>query len=137
MFLLEIYGNLAMTLIDTDVMIWYLRGHAKAGATLDALLTIGISSVVYMELLQGMRNKHELNIFKAFIKQRSIDCLPLTPEITNRAIYFLELFTLSHGLQMADALIAATCDIYGTQLLTANDSHYRMITTLQLTVFRP
>ena len=126
-----------MILVDSDVMIWYLRGHEKAGKTLDALLAMGISDVVYMELLQGMRNKRELNTFKTFIKQRGIDCLPLTPEITNRAIYFLELFTLSHGLQMADALIAATCDIYGMPLLTANDSHYRMISTLQLTVFRP
>lgn len=126
-----------MTLVDTDVMIWYLRGNANAGEALDALSTWGISDVVYMELLQGMRDKRELNAFKSFIKQRGIECLPITPEITNRAIYFLELFTLSHGLQMADALIAATCDIYGVPLLTANDSHYRMISTLQLIIFRP
>ena len=126
-----------MTLVDTDVMIWYLRGNAKAGEVLDALSLWGISDVVYMELLQGMRDKHELNTFKSFIKQRRIECLPITPEITNRAIYFLELFTLSHGLKMADALIAASSDVYGLPLLTANDSHYRMISTLQLTVFRP
>lgn len=126
-----------MTLVDTDVMIWYLRGNAKAGETLDALPTWGISDVVYMELLQGMRDKRELNTFKMFIRQRGVECLPLTPEITNRAIYFLELFTLSHGLQMADALIAASSDLYGVPLLTANDNHYRMIPTLQLVVFRP
>ncbi|MFN7096091.1 MAG: type II toxin-antitoxin system VapC family toxin [Gammaproteobacteria bacterium] len=125
-----------MILIDTDVMIWYLRGNTKAAHLIDSTL-IGMSDVVYMELIQGMRNKRELNIFKSFIQQRKIECLPLTPEITNRAIYFLELFSLSHGLRMADALIAATSDIYGAILLTANDSHYRMISSLSLKVFRP
>lgn len=125
-----------MMLIDTDVMIWYLRGNSKAAHIIDSI-PFGMSDIVYMELIQGMRNKQELNLFKSFIKQRKIECLPLTPEITNRAIYFLELYSLSHGLRMPDALIAATCDIYGNTLLTANTSHYRMISSLMLKVFRP
>ena len=99
-----------MVLIDSDVLIWYLRGNALAGKLIDNLKSMGISAVVYMELLQGMRNRQELNIFKAFIQKRGISCVPITPEITSRAIYFLELYGLSHGLRMADALIAATAD---------------------------
>ncbi|NNM59320.1 MAG: type II toxin-antitoxin system VapC family toxin [Legionellales bacterium] len=125
-----------MKLIDTDVMIWYLRGNVKAKVIIENS-PISMSDVVYMELLQGMRNKQELALFKTFIKERKIECLPLTPEITSRAIYFLELFVLSHGLRMADALIAATADIYSRTLITANDAHYRMISSLPITVFRP
>lgn len=126
-----------MILIDSDVLIWYFRGNSKAGKLIDDLIASAISSVVYMELLQGMRNRRELNIFKAFIRERGIECLPMTPEITSRAVYFIELFSLSHGLRMADALIAATADIHGETLLTANDVHYRMIPSLTLQVFRP
>jgi hypothetical protein len=49
----------------------------------------------------------------------------------------MEKFTLSHGLRMGDALIAATVDIRGDTLLTANAAHYRMIPRLALQVFRP
>lgn len=126
-----------MILIDSDVLIWYLRGNNNAGECINNLTSMGMSSVVYMELLQGMRNRQELNIFKAFIRERGIECLPLTPEITSRAIYFLEGFSLSHGLRMADAFIAATADLYGETLLTANDAHYKMISSLTLQVFRP
>jgi len=126
-----------MILVDTDVLIWYFRGNILASALIDNLGAFAMSSVVYMELLQGMRNRREVNIFKSFVRQRLLTCLPLTPEITSRAIYFLELFSLSHGLRMADALIAATADIYGETLITANDAHYRMIPSLTLQVFRP
>lgn len=126
-----------MILIDSDVLIWYLRGNSQAAECIKSLTSLGISSVVYMELLQGMRNRQELNIFKAFIRERGIECLPITAEITSRAIYFLEGFGLSHGLRMADALIAATADLYGETLITANDAHYKMISSLTIQVFRP
>ena len=126
-----------MILVDSDVFIWYFRGNLKAGKLIDSLNSVGISDVVYMELLQGMRNKKELKIFKDFILQRSIMCLPITPAITRKAIGFLEFFSLSHGLRMADALIAATSFVHDETLLTANDDHYRMIPSLSLQVFRP
>ncbi|MES2203937.1 MAG: type II toxin-antitoxin system VapC family toxin [Pseudomonadota bacterium] len=124
-------------LIDSDVFIWYFRGNDKAAKAIENTNNLQISSVVYMELLQGMRNKKELNAFKKFIQLHNIRCIPLTPEITARAIHFIELYSLSHGLRMADALIAATCDIHGDTLMTANDVHYKMITSLTIQIFRP
>lgn len=126
-----------MTLVDTDVFIWYLRGNSKAGKLINSLKDIAISDIVYMELLQGVRNKQEMQALKLFIKDRKFECLPVTAEISNRAIYFLELFVLSHGLRLADALIAATSDIYGKTLLTANNNHYSMIPSIKMKVFRP
>ena len=35
-------------LIDTDVLIWYLRGHAAAGVLLDGLAEPFLSAVTYM-----------------------------------------------------------------------------------------
>lgn len=124
-------------LIDSDVFIWYFRGNNKAATAIENTDSVQMSSVVYMELLQGMRNKQELNFFKKFIQQQDIQCLPLTPEITARAIHFIELYSLSHGLRMADALIAATCDIHGDTLMTGNDVHYKMISSLTIQIFRP
>lgn len=45
-------------------------------------------------------------------------------------------FSLSHAMQLADALIAATALDVGLSLLTANDKHYKMIEHLDYKVFR-
>jgi predicted nucleic acid-binding protein len=47
-------------LVDTDVLIWHLRGHAQAAERLDQLAPLTLSSMTYLELLQGMRSKQEL-----------------------------------------------------------------------------
>ena len=44
-------------IFDTDVMIWAFRGNAKALDAIDNATTRSISSVTYMELLQGVRIK--------------------------------------------------------------------------------
>jgi predicted nucleic acid-binding protein len=124
-------------IIDTDVIIWFMRGNAKAKKAIDNIESVSISSVVYMEILQGIRNNNELKELKYFLRKRNILILPLDPDITSRAIFFMERYSLSHGLRMADALIASTTDVLGETLFTSNSSHYRMIPNLSLKVFRP
>ena len=51
-------------IFDTDVMIWAFRGNAKALDAIDSADTRSISSVTYMELLRGVRNKKELQEIK-------------------------------------------------------------------------
>ena len=47
-------------LVNTDVLIWHLRGYPPAARRLGSLAALQLSAVSYMELLQGMRNKEEL-----------------------------------------------------------------------------
>lgn len=123
-------------IIDTDVLIWYFRGKESAKKALDKIGHFSISAVVYMELLQGIKNKEELRYLKHFVSERGIVIISLDQEITSRAIYYLEQFRLSKGLQMADALIAATVDLRGETLLTGNHAHYKMIPGLDLKKFK-
>ena len=46
-------------LVDTDVLIWHLRGYAQATRRLDRIDAITISAVTYLEVVQGLRNKAE------------------------------------------------------------------------------
>ena len=39
-------------------------------------------------------------------------------------------------MQLADALIGATCATHGMTLYTANDKHYKVIKELDIFVFR-
>ena len=113
-----------MMLVDTDVLIWHLRGHAQATRRLDRLDALTLSSVSYLELLQGMRNKAELIAVKKMLVRRAATLLPMSEAITQRAIALMESLTLSHGLQMGDALIAATALEHGLAVLTANVKHF-------------
>jgi hypothetical protein len=95
-------------LVDTDVLIWHLRGYPNATRRLDELGTLTLSAISWLEVLQGMRNKAELVAVKKMLDKRAATLLPVTEAITQRDIELMESLTLSHGLQMGDALIAAT-----------------------------
>ena len=123
-------------LVDTDVLIAYFRGKKHAKDVIDKLGPFSISAVVHMELLQGIRNKDELRRLKGFLTERAVHVLSLDEDITFRAISFLERFSLSHSLKMADALIAATADVRGEVLLTGNYADHKMISDLEIQRFK-
>ena len=110
-------------LVDTDVLIWHLRGYPQATRRLDQIDAFVLSAVSYLEVLQGMRNKAELVAVKKMLQRRAATLLPPPEAITLRAIDLMEAITLSHGLQMGDALIAATALDHGLPVLTANVKH--------------
>lgn len=124
-------------LIDTDVLIWNLRGNEKAAELLDRSPGFTLSAVTYMELVQGVRNKSELNTLRQALLYWEASVHPLDQQISARATFLIETYALSHNLQMADALIASTAISLGSSLVTANDKHYRMIEGLEIEAFRP
>ena len=124
-------------LVDTDVMIWHLRGHRGARRFLQKLPRILLSAVTYMELVQGMRNRHELMVLRRSIKGHGIAMLPIDERICDRAVLYVEEHFHSHALRLADALIAATAVEHGLPLATANVKHYRVIPELDLVRFSP
>ena len=89
----------------------------------------------YLELLQGMRNKAELVAVKKMLERRAATLLPVSEAITQRAIALMESLTLSHGLQMGDALIAATALEHGLPVLTANVKHFAPVEGLAVEAF--
>lgn len=124
-------------LVDTDVLIWHLRGYPDATQRLDRLPKLMLSAVTYLELLQEMRNRAELLAVQKSLALRQAERLPLTPAITESAIVLMEKLALSHGLQLGDALIAATGLEHRLTLLTANTKHFSAGDGLQLERFEP
>ena len=124
-------------LVDTDVLFWHLRGYPQATRRLDELGALTLSAVSYLEVLQGMRNKAELMAVKKMLQHRAATLLPVSEAITQRAIELMEAITLSHGLQMGDALIAATALNHGLPVLTANVKHFGAVQGLKVEAFNP
>jgi len=124
-------------LIDTDVLIWYLKGNEKARFAIENLSSFSISVITYMELVQGMRNQHELRELRKAMKDWKAEILYIDEEISSKAMFLVERHFLSDSMRLADALIASTALTNGIPILTANDKHYKVVNQLKLEVFRP
>ncbi|MDL1979069.1 MAG: type II toxin-antitoxin system VapC family toxin [Deltaproteobacteria bacterium] len=124
-------------LVDTDVLIWYLKGNENAYQIIENSSHFFISVVTYMELVQGMRNKKELNNLRKALHIWNAKILYISEEISAKAIFYVEQHFLSHSMQLADALIGATAIAYGNPVLTGNDKHYKVLKDLKIKRFRP
>lgn len=124
-------------ILDTDILIWFLRGNERAAEAVEDSMPFSISIVTYMELLQGMRNKQETAKMKKAFKTMDVSIIPISEGSSLRAAQYVEDYALSDSMELADALIAATCVQRNETLYTANDKHYKAVKDLQLSIFRP
>jgi len=124
-------------IIDTDVLIWYLRGNEASKKTVESNIPFSMSVVTYMELVQGMKNKEEMKKFQKQIQKWNVNIIQIDKEISSRAMFYVQEYALSHSMMLADGLIAATVVQNGEILLTANDKHYKFIPTIELKKFIP
>lgn len=130
-------GLSASVLVDTDVLIWFLRGRESAREALEAHESVELSAVTYMELVQGVRSKEELRLLRLTMQRNGWRVLPLTENIGQRATVYLENYALSDGMRLADALIAASAVESGAVLLTGNERHYKCVPGLALDRYEP
>jgi predicted nucleic acid-binding protein len=124
-------------IIDTDVLIWYMRGNDKAYQVIENSPRFFISVITYMELVQGLRNKKELSHLRKALQSWKVQVLYISEEISAKALFSVEQHFLSHSLQLADALIGATAIIHGLPILTGNDKHFRVMKDIQVKKFTP
>jgi predicted nucleic acid-binding protein len=129
-------SNVASIVVDTDILIDVARGDNTAIGCLQSIkqqFQLATSVVTQMELIVGCRNKVELNELEKFLQRFQI--LKLTEQITDRAVDLLRQYRLSHGLLIADALIASTALEYDEAFITKNQRDYRFIPSLKLLTY--
>jgi predicted nucleic acid-binding protein len=123
-------------IVDTDILIDAGRGVSDAVAYLQLVeqqLPLATSVVTQMELFIGCRNKTELQSVERFLLRFRI--IQLTERISESAVDLLRQYRLSHGLLIADALIAATALDFDVHLLSKNQRDYRFISGLHLLAY--
>ncbi len=124
---------MALTIVDSDILIDVARGEADAISCLSRLektSPLAISAVTQMELLVGCRNKTELQDLEKFLNRYQL--LKITGQISDRAVDLLKHYFLSHGLLIADGLIAATALVHNEAFITKNQRDFRFIVGLNL-----
>ena len=117
-------------LIDTDVLIDFLRGNKNAIEFIDKLSPhIILSPIVIAELYAGVKGENEFSVLDNFISLFRI--VSITSEIAKAGGFYKRDFGKSHGVGLADAILAATADKEKAGLKTLNIKHYPMIKGLK------
>jgi predicted nucleic acid-binding protein len=113
-------------LLDTDVLVDFFRGYSKAVTFVNANSSrIILSSIVVAELYAGVKGESELTVLENFVSLFRV--LPVTSEIAKTGGLYKRDYGKSHGVGLADAIIAATCEAENAELKTLNVKHYPMI----------
>ena len=117
-------------LCDTDVMVDFLRGEAKAVELVQAHSAwIILSSVVAAELHAGVRGDEELNKLDGLISLFRI--VPVSLDLARAGGLLKMKYGKSHGVSLADAIIAATAEAADADLKTLNTKQYPMVKGLK------
>jgi predicted nucleic acid-binding protein len=115
-------------LIDSDVLIEVLRGRNKrivsAWTTLaDSGEPVFVSPVSVAEVWAGARQNEREAIAALF---GALETVPVGAGIGEKAGQYLRSYRASHGMELGDALIAATASLHGLFLWTRNRKHFPM-----------
>ena len=116
-------------LLDTDVLIEYLRGRPKAIEYFESLTSdLYISVVSVAELFAGVKGDEEERSLKQFLL--AFDVLLVTEKVARLGGLYRRDFGPSHGTGLADALIAATAEENGVNFVTFNRRHFPMVSEI-------
>lgn len=120
------------TLVDSSVLVDYLRGHPAAAEVLERereLGTLHASELTRLEVLAGMRPDEETgtrSLLSALVWH------PVDQEVAEQAGLLGRTWLPSHHtIDGADLAIAATAIRIGARLLTRNVRHFPMFADLQ------
>ncbi|MCP4757338.1 MAG: type II toxin-antitoxin system VapC family toxin [Proteobacteria bacterium] len=115
---------------DTDVLVDFFRGHSKAVSFVKANSErIVLSSIVVAELYAGVKGDAEQTALENFISLFHV--VPVDTVIAGISGSYNREFGRSHGIGLADAIIAATAEIEKAELKTLNTKHYPMLKGLR------
>jgi len=113
-------------LIDTDVLIDYLRDHADAVAYLEAITErVLVSAITVAELYAGVREGEERTALADFVK--AFEIVLVDEAIATQGGLYRRDYRKSHNVGLADAIIAASAESQNAVLVTLNKKHFPML----------
>ena len=118
-------------LIDTDVLIDFLRGRPEARDFIASLpRDVAVSTATVAELYVGVREGRERQALEDMLA--TFRMLPLDAEAARQGGLLRRDYGKGHGVGLNDALIAATALLHALPLATLNLKHYPMLNAGQL-----
>lgn len=118
------------TLLDSNILIDYLRGRSEAVEFVEGLKTVPrISAVTVAELYAGVRDGREREVLDRLVT--SFEIVDVDEVIAVMGGLLKRQFARSHGIGIADAIIAATARVAGSKLATLNTKHFPMFPDIE------
>ena len=113
-------------LLDTDVLIDFFRGYNKAVSFVNRYSSrIILSSIGVAELYVGVKEGAEQRSLENFVSLFRV--VPVTAEIAKAGGLYKRDYGKSHGVGLADAIIAVISEAEDAELKTLSIKHYPMI----------
>jgi predicted nucleic acid-binding protein len=121
-------------LIDPNIIIEILKGNSQIIDQIKLLSNdeICISVITYAELIFGVRNKAEQ--LKLEQKLKELQIVNIDVRISKIFMNLIKNYSLSHKLNIPDALIAASAIVTQSKLLTLNIKDFKYIPDIELYV---
>ncbi len=117
-------------LVDTDILVDFLRGYSKALAFVNANSErIILSTIVVAELYAGVKGAAEQAVLDEFVSLFRI--VPVNANIAKAGGLYKRDYAKSHGVGLADSILAATAEAENAELKTLNTKHYPMLKGLR------
>jgi hypothetical protein len=115
------------TFVDSDILIWHLRGDPNARGFFEARIEEGselwIGALQRAEVTFFMRERevpHTLHFLSHF------KTAPVTQDVVDDGATLYRHWNRSHGVDVNDAILAATVMARGGRIFTLNLKHYPM-----------
>jgi len=116
-------------LVDSDVLIDYLKDFDLACVLMETHIDrIGLSVITIAEIRAGIKGIEDEEALDQFLS--AIPHYDVTRTIAEMGGDWVHQFGRSHGVEIPDALIAATAATHNLELKTLNTKHYPMIKDL-------
>ncbi len=121
-----------LVICDTNIFIEFYKGNSEIIENLHKIgnENIILSSVTAGELIFGAFNKVELRNIQKDINELRV--LHINEKISRNFIDLMQKYSLSHNLDLPDALIAATAINADLELYTLNLKHFKYIDNIKL-----
>ena len=117
-----------MILVDTDLIIDYLRGDEKSISFIENN-EISITYLTKLELFAGCSNKSEIKILDENI---DFDILSINDKILEKSLKIYKNHHLKDGIGIIDSIISATAIENNIDFCSKNFKHYKNIEKLKL-----
>jgi predicted nucleic acid-binding protein len=112
-------------LIDTDVIVEYLRGRERAVAYMQSLGgSLYVSAITIAELYAGVRSG-EQSALEEFLS--AFEVIDVDQTIGRDGGLCMRDYRAAYGTKLADAVIAASAQALGASLVTFNAKHFPMV----------
>jgi len=117
-------------LLDTDVLVDFFRGYKKAVDFINTHSTrIILSAIVAAELYAGVKGDAEKAVLENFVSLFRV--VPVCAAVAKAGGLYKRDYGKSHGVGLADAILAATAEAENAELKTLNTRHYPMLKNLK------